>query len=165
MGVIGWRVFSISNLFLDLGDSLIAFADSVEILKQNGYGELDFIKIPLLLDRGLVELQAESPEGPLRCVLDTGSSASAIHRDLKEGQTLEQAMKDNISNDLSLTIGGKNFGPILFFHFPIESPLKVDAILGMEFLKEHVLFLDFAEGYAYLSKKDCVKQASSVEIN
>lgn len=154
-GIIGWRAFSRANLFLDTTNSLVGFADSLETLQQNGYADRHFIKVPLLLDRGFVEIEVEGPMGSFRCVLDTGASYSIMHTECKEGQAPEQAIWENISNDTSLIIGGESFGPILFLHFPIHLPLplKVDAILGMEFLKEHIVFIDFAEGYVYLAKR------------
>lgn len=156
--IIGWHAFLKTNLFLDVANSLTGLADSIETLQQNGYKEKDFVKVPLLMDRGFLEIEVEGPEGFLRCILATGASHNIMHK-YKEGQTLEQSIYDNSPSDISLTIGGENFGPTLFFHFPIQtSQLRNDAILGMEFLKKHILFLDFAEGYAYLAKGTCVTE-------
>ena len=150
-GIVGWHPFSLTNVFLDLGNSLVGFAGSLEALKQNGYAEKKFIKTPLLTDRGLIEIEVEGPDGLLRCALDTGCSCSMKYADCKEGQTLERLILENVSNDTSLLIGGERFGPILFIPFPIRTPIKIEAILGMEFLKKHVVFLDFAEKYVYFS--------------
>jgi len=152
-GVVGWHPFSLSNIFLDLGNSLVGFAGSLEALQQNGYGERQFIKTPLLTDRGLIEIEVEGSDGPLRCVVDTGCSYSMKNTESENGNPVEKLTLENFSKNTFLMIGGEKFGEVLFLHFPMRLPIKIDAILGMEFLKKHVLLLDFSEGYAYLSKE------------
>jgi hypothetical protein len=155
LGLIGWNLFRTRNLFLDIDSSLIVFSDSLETIRQNGYVEMHFAKVPLILDNGCIEVQAQGPTGALRCLLDTGASMSVMHTESKKEQTLEQALQDpeNISRDNSLMIGETSFGPIVFFHLPIHLPGKIEAILGMDFFREHMVFIDFSEKYVYIAQK------------
>lgn len=153
-GKVGWELFGNTNLFLDLGNSKIAFCDSLDTLKNQGYAIENFIKIPLLLERGLVEFEAETPEGLLRCMLDTGATWNILNTEVEEGKSIDQAAweSDNIVDYVSFRINANDFGPIAFHRIPIKIPIRIEAILGMEFFKEHLVFLDFAENYAYFSR-------------
>lgn len=158
-GIIGWRAFLRTNLFLDIGNLIVGVTDSLKTLQQNLYAENHFVKIPLLMDRDYLGIEVEGPQGLLRCNIDTASTINIIHTECKEGQIPEKVMWESLSEETFLRIGGEDFGPIFCHHFPIHSSnqssdvLKIDAILGTEFLSKHILFLDFANGYAYLAKR------------
>jgi len=47
-------------------------------------------------------------------------------------------------------INGKEFGPVNFVK--IKSPLKIDAIIGMEFIEDHLIFIDFKKEKIYFSE-------------
>ena len=143
---VGWELFAQSNLLLDFKNSKIAFCDSVATLKENGYPTESFIKTPLFLERGLVELDTMTSSGKLRCALDTGATFNAINREV----SIESFDLDEIEEFDLFKIGGRDFGPIAFHPIAIRLPIHVEAMLGMEFLSEHVVFLDFRNSCAYI---------------
>ncbi|OGN55792.1 MAG: hypothetical protein A3D96_04370 [Chlamydiae bacterium RIFCSPHIGHO2_12_FULL_44_59] len=153
-GRIGWELFVNTNLFLDLNNSKVAFCDSISTLQKEGYFFEAFAKTPLFLERGLVEFEVETPEGVLRCMLDTGATWNVLNTDLEEGKSIEQVIwePDNVLKYSSFKIDKKNFGPVAFHRIPIKIPVHIEAILGMEFFHHHLVFLDFAENVAYFSK-------------
>lgn len=157
-GKVGWELFGNTNLFLDLGNSKIAFCDSLGTLKDQGYDIEKFTKTPLLLQRGLVEIEVEIPKGTLRCMLDTGATWNILNAE--DGKSIDQAMleHDNILDCTPLKIDGNDFGPMAFHYVPIKIPIWIEAILGMEFFKEHLVFLDFFENCAYISKRPASDQ-------
>lgn len=151
-GRIGWQLFSQSNLFLDLKNSRIAFSDSVETLREHGYFVESFTKTSLILDRGLAEIDTRTTSEKIRCVLDTGATWNIINRELEnEGEDPEETLKFP-----TFKIGEDDFGPIAFHPVPINLPIQVDAMLGMEFFSEHVVFLDFKNSQAYFYKASAV---------
>ena len=154
-GRIGWEIFRIFNLFLDLGNSKIAFCDSLSRLGKQGYSVEKFVQTPLILERGLVEFQAQTPDGPLRCMLDTGATWNILNIDIEEGRAIEEVVCDpkNISEIHEFRIGERDFGAIQFQSLPIDLPIRIDAILGMDFLQNHAVFIDFANGQIYFSQK------------
>ena len=111
--------------------------------------------------------------GPLRCVLDTGSTWNLLNKDLQD-QSLDHRQIDldhihekrpilNTENENLLTlnpedcwdaktfqINGKEFGPVDFMK--MKSPLGLDAIIGMEFIEQHLIFIDFRNEKIYFSK-------------
>jgi len=152
-GRLGWELFYNVNLLVDISNSKISFCDSLETLQEYGYKIENFSKAPLLLDRGLIEFESQTSQGLLRCVLDTGSTFNFLHIELEKAQKIEQILweDDNIVNYSSFEIDKKNFGPIYFHKMPIKIPIHIDAILGMDFFREHIVFIDFKRRAIYFS--------------
>lgn len=143
VGRVGWELFANACLFLDMRKGRIAVCDSIDSFKKEGYSIESFTKTPLLLERDLVEFEAMTPQGALRCVLDTGSTWNVLNE--TPGDIIECA---------SLKIEGIDFGPTPFHQMPIRIPIKIDAILGMEFLKDNLVFLDFVKKEVYFAKAE-----------
>lgn len=149
-GRLGWEIFSNVNLLIDIKNSRIAFCDSIDTLKTNGYEIEKFTKTPLFLERGLVELDVETSKGNLRCMLDTGATWNILNCDTEE-KSIDEAIweQDNILEYHNFNISGKNFGPVDFHRMPIKIPIHIVAILGMEFFQHNLVFLDFNRKSAY----------------
>lgn len=155
VGRIGWDLFQNTNLFLDLKHSKIAFCDSVQTLQKEGYPTESWIRTPLVLTHHMLQIQLDTPKGPIRCLLDTGSSWNLLNMQNDQSKTIEQYAwgKDHCISIREVEIGGQNVGPLQFHQIPIRLPIEIDAILGMEFFNEYFAFLDFDENYAYFGKK------------
>ena len=152
-GRLGWELFYKVNLLIDIQNSQIAFCDSLDTLQSKGYSVAFFTKTPLLIDRGLVEFQAETSEGTLRCMLDTGTTWNMLNKEVSEEQSIDKAIWDpkSVIDCSVFKIGGKDLGPINFHQIPLKAPIQIDAILGMEFFQQNLVFLDFRQGFAYFS--------------
>jgi hypothetical protein len=156
-GMIGWKNFIITNLLLDLKNSKIAFADSIVTLKKQGYATENFIKVPLLLERGLVEFESKTSNGTLRYTLDTGCTWNIINTMSERTKSFQKERKSDNPSDESkkddlCEIISDNLNTIAFHPWPIKLPILIDAALGMEFFKKYLVFLDFSESYVYFSK-------------
>ncbi len=151
-GRLGYPLFSRTNLLIDIPNSQIAFCDSITTLNEENYPIETFCKTALLLDQGLVEIDINTPDGPMHCVLDTGSTWNVLNAPTKSEKSLDDAVWDpeTITNYPWFEIKGTDFGPISFHRMPIELPIQVDAILGMEFFRTNRVFLDFSEKYVYV---------------
>ena len=154
-GRVGWKLFENTNLLLDLKNSKIAFCDSVETLKKEGYPTESFIRTPLLFMHNMLQIETKTPKGRMYCWLDTGASWNMLNIETNDTMTLEQLAWE-VDKSVSipvLEISGHIFGPFQFHQIPIQLPFQVQAILGMEFFNEHLVFLDFDENYAYIAKR------------
>jgi hypothetical protein len=153
-GRLGWELFYDVNLLVDIKNSKIAICDSLDTLKKQGYAIETFVRTPLILKQGLVEFEAKTPEGILVCMLDTGSTYNLLDSEVAEGKSIERAIwdSDNFLEYSSFQIDGCDFGPVAFRRFPLRLPIHIEAILGMEFFRDHLVFLDFSEGYVYFAK-------------
>jgi hypothetical protein len=154
-GRIGISLFYAANLLIDIQNSQIAFCDSLDTLKKEGYAIETFIKAPLFLEKGLAEFEANIPTGSLRCILDTGTTWNILNADLADEKSINTAIwePENMLEYSSFHIEGMDFGPTSFHRMPIRMPIQIEAILGMEFFKNYLVFLDFAGKAVYFSKK------------
>ncbi len=152
-GRLGWEFFHATNLLIDIQNSTIAFCDSLDTLKQQGYPIEEFIDAPLHIEQGLVECIADTPEGPLRCMLDTGCTLNMLNSDIEEEKIARAFWDPEYDIDYAyFKIKNIDFGPQKFHRFPITLPIRIDAILGMDFFEEHLVFIDFSNEKIYFSK-------------
>lgn len=144
---IGWRLFQRYNLFLDKERSVIALCKNINELGNHGYAISSFTRVPLILDRGLLEFTAIADSGDVRCVLDTGATWNLFNnKSLFRSLPTEFCADfdvDNVVNVSAFKIGKSEFGPISFNQ--IDSVIEIDTILGMEFLNSVPVFIDFTE--------------------
>lgn len=153
-GRLGWELFYNVNLLIDIKNSKIAFCDNLNTLRERGYDVDSFISTPLFLEQGMVEFDTETPAGPLRCMLDTGATWNFLNTEIEEGRIFDQVVWDpeNVLDYTHFKIDGKDFGPIAFHRIPIKIPVHIEAILGMEFFQDTLVFLDFSNKTAYFAK-------------
>jgi hypothetical protein len=151
-GLIGWKAFQNKNLFLDLGHSKIAFCDSLYTVKKQGYDIQDFAETQLLLDRDFVECEADITDQTVRCFLDTGFTVSSINTFGNDSRTLDEAMQFPDMQRYPFTIGGKSFGIGNLHKLPLNFPISIDVVLGMDFFIHHFVFIDFKNEKIYFGR-------------
>ena len=172
-GRVGWHVFKSFNMLLDCEHSAVVMCNSLATLKEQGFSIDSFIEAPLLLDRDSIDFEVITEAGPLRCMLDTGSTWNLLNKEF-QNQNQEHRIIDldhinekspifNPKNESLLAfnpedrwdaktfqINGNEFGPVNFVK--MKSPLSLDAIIGMEFIDNHLIFIDFRNEKIYFSK-------------
>jgi hypothetical protein len=153
-GCIGWPTFYHSNLLIDVSRMEIAFCSSLDNFQNHGYDPNAFIAVPITLDRNMIEFDLQTEKGVLRCALDSGSTRNLIHEPLTEGLSIEERIKDSASHThyTAAHIGAYEIGPIDFIPMPLLFPHPYQAMLGMEFIHKHVIFIDFSKKLIYFSK-------------
>ncbi len=139
-GRIGWELFYHTTLFLDLQNEEIILSDSFATLQQHGYFTGPCTRAPLILNRRLPEIDAETSQGPLRCLLDTGSTWNILN--VPAGPSLEIP---------SFKIAGQECGAQTFRQIPLQFPIPIDAILGTDFFFQFAVFIDFANKQTYFA--------------
>ncbi len=151
-GRIGWKLFQRTSVLLDVANETIAICDSINTLKAHGYVIENFSKTKLFTDRGILELEADTSLGPLRCALDTGASWNVVNT--VTNTSVQESLWDpgNARIESTFIIEDQDFGPISFHGVPIQMSIPIKAILGMEFFRDHLIFIDFAEKQIYVSR-------------
>lgn len=173
LGRLGWYVFAPFNVLIDCDHYAIVICDSLKTLEQQGYPIKTFTEAPLLLDRDSIDFEALTEAGPLRCVLDTGATWNLLNKDLqKQAQDHRHIDLDHTHGRLhefnpenedllvfnteerwetkTFQVSGQEFGPVNFVR--MQSPVGLDAVLGMEFIDNHLIFIDFQNKKIYFSK-------------
>lgn len=151
-GKLGWRLFKNMVLFLDFNEDKIEVADSLETF-ENHNNLADFVKVPLILDRELLEFDMTTPQGPVRCFLDTGCTSNHLHSSNPNNLLLDELYFKSVVQFPSVNIGNKKFGPITFHALPLQVPVRIQGVLGMEFLFSTEVFIDFKNQSIYFKSK------------
>ncbi|HNA62137.1 MAG TPA: hypothetical protein PKW79_03575 [Rhabdochlamydiaceae bacterium] len=158
-GRMGWRLFQGITLFLDLKNGSIVLGAGIDDLLKNGYSFEGFTKTALLIDHNFIEFTSQTPNGPFRCMLDSGCTSNLINANDRNDEPLEKLILDEsrfIPID-QFEIGGHNCGPIKLRPIPIQFQVPVEVILGMEFLLNHQVFIDFPHQEIYFSTEKVTK--------
>jgi hypothetical protein len=155
VGRLGWKIFRSGSLLLDLGKSTIAVCDNIDTFLKQGFSLKKFTKVPMLEGGEHIEFYAKTPKGVLRCALDTGATLNFLKCENPKNERIEDVIKKkrSLKKFTSFQIENTNFGSIYFHRLPISMPPGIDAILGMDFLTDHVVFIDFKNRQIYFSKK------------
>jgi nitrate reductase alpha subunit len=101
-----------------------------------------------------VPLAFSSNGSPYLDIQIAGSTWNILNAEIEAGKSIEQAVSEpsNILTCPSFAIGDEDFGTIAFHRIPIKLPIRIEAILGMEFFENHTVFLDFVEKFAYFKR-------------
>ncbi|MBN2133879.1 MAG: aspartyl protease family protein [Sedimentisphaerales bacterium] len=81
----------------------------------------------------------------LRCVWDTGASYSIIRPGIANSEMLTQRKSQPFARFSRLLLADHDCGPFEFAEFDFRQP-PVDAIIGYNFFREHIVFLDVEKG-------------------
>jgi hypothetical protein len=152
-GKIGWRLFKNMALFLDLDEDQIMVCDSIETFKKYGPSLKDFVKVPLLLEQELIEFDLTTPKGPLRCFLDSGCTSNHLQCQNPHNRPLSELYFENRVEFPYFQIGSKKFQSITFHAIPLPLPVRVQGVLGMDFLFNTQVFIDFKNRYIYFKER------------
>jgi hypothetical protein len=172
-GKLGLYVFKSFNLLLDCAHFFLAACDSLDTLRKQGCSISTFVEAPLLLDRHSIDFEVMTQAGPLRCMLDTGCTGNMLNKNVEASDQDHMLIdlahlhgkppefnpenKDLLVCNLEdeweadpFQINGTEFGPVSFVK--MQSPLGLDAVLGMEFIEDHLIFIDFSNKKIYFAK-------------
>ncbi len=155
IGAIGCPLLKKTNLCLDLYHRTIYFCNSLKMLQKMVVCPKDMIKVPFRYENNHVIVQVESDIGKLNLVLDTGATISFVKSPLNQKIPLEKDKRGFASYFTShLAFEGKDFGE-LKIHVPDAcwSPPEIDGILGMNFLENQIVYIDYLNRVLYIG--DC----------
>jgi len=137
IGSIGRLILEKYNFFLDFGNSAIYACNSYKSLQEKELLSRNLLTIPFVLHPDGIMLSVETDTGFLDLLLDTGTSCTAIrvpHPDF----TSKFCLMDH------------DFGARSIFPLELHSSFNYDGFLGMDFLKEYSLYIDYPNKLIYL---------------
>ncbi|MBI5346464.1 MAG: hypothetical protein HZB76_04915 [Chlamydiae bacterium] len=147
---IGRRLLTISNLLLDLEQKKIYLTNDEKRLRRSGYFFEDFVKVPLILNGG-VRVEINTDLGIRKFAIDTGTAKSFINSFGVPNTNLKEESGLKIFTSSKFAIGNMDFGSqdLYLLDVPIEAK-DFEGILGMDFLRSHILYLDYKNKWAYI---------------
>lgn len=146
-GRIGREFFEGKNLFFDLSHNIFIVCSKLKDLKKKGYDLENFPAIPFKNTSKGIVFDIETDLGIKKLMLDTGSTGTAIRNSGNEQKKLETFQTSQF------VMNGVDFGPRKIYLLNITPLFEgIDGFLGMDFLNEHVVYLDFTKQVAYIGK-------------
>ncbi len=133
------------NLFLDFPHDRIIACDTFPKLQEKKLVNNDWVSVPFELHRVGIVFSVDTDLGPLKLALKT--SCTCNH--LRSSFFPPDARFFFTSSPFS--IKGVHFGHVTFHPIDLPELLNgIDGFIGMDFLKDHSLYLDYTHKIAYL---------------
>lgn len=152
IGTIGRGLLEKRNLLLDFYNSIVFISNDINRFNESGYHLKDLTKCSFEIGRTGIILTIITDIGATRFSLDTGSTISFIRSSFVKNSSGENN-KYGIPFITSsiFEIAGKDFGNMNLYLQNITPELsEIDGILGMDFLKNHVVYIDYKDKVLYI---------------
>lgn len=98
----------------------------------------------------LIAFDVETEKGKLHCVLDTGCTRNFLNADVEIPDEKVNTLENTVEFS-AFKINSVDLGRMEFKRLPIKLPIKVDAVLGMDFIYYRQIFIDFSKRKIYFS--------------
>ena len=144
-----------TNLFLDFKNSIMYGCDKIAYRNRDGYNIKKMTKTNFKLEEspGIV-LEIETEHGVKNFILDTGASRN-IMKPSSLGDDGLESKQFSLYTISQFVIGDRDFGAQQFFLFEMSPRFKnIDGILGMDFFKTHILYIDFKSSNIHVGKAE-----------
>ena len=135
------------NLLLDFTQDRIIACDSFSKLCNKKIADKTWIQLPFEMHRSGIALYADTDFGTRKLVLSTACANSLFN-------SCTFAANDELAPYVSssFALGGHQFPNVTFEYFALPEDLKdIDGIIGMDYLKEHAIYLDYTNKTAYIA--------------
>lgn len=144
-GIFGREALEDHLLFLDFPNNRMILCDNNQFLTDQGVLLNEYIKAPFILDKMGILFEVETDFGTQTFLLDTGSTLNMISDESVKHLEWRRDSTDTfgVGETEKFMIGGKNFGKTDLVSYKIHTCNKYEGILGMEFLREHPVYIDF----------------------
>ncbi len=152
-GSIGNTIFQKFVCLFDFDRSVIYLSKKLDSFDKNCSLE-EYTEVPFETNsNGFIILNIETDFGLKRMLLDSGASHSILkesHVDKKYASRIEEHIWHTTSHILK--INGYDFGEWDFFLYEFPDPMgsMFDAILGVDFFKDHIICIDYQNNKAYI---------------
>lgn len=148
-GRIGRDFFTDKNIFMDFSHRILIVCSQLKDIEKEGYEMKRLTSTPFKVTSDGIILEIETDLGKQKFVLDTGTTVSAIRsRDLNNN-----SLKQSSIGTSKFVINGTDFGSRELYLLDISQEFnEIDGLLGMDFLKDHLVYLDFNKKTAYIGK-------------
>jgi len=137
IGVIGLPILKKYNLFLDFAHAAIYASSDHYLLQQKGLLSHNLLTIPFNLHKDGIFLTVETDTGIYNLMLDTGATFTVI-------RTPHPIFTKKFC------IMGHDFGESSIKVLDVNPQFNFDGFLGMDFLRKHPLFIDYANKVIFI---------------
>jgi hypothetical protein len=133
------------NLLLDFPHDRIIACDSFYKLQTKKLVDKSWVQLPFEMHRAGIVFHVDTDFGTRKLVINTGCTINLLNSSLISSD----ARFPFISSRFALK--GCHFGNITFESIDLPEGLEeIDGFIGMDFLKEHAIYLDYTLKIAYI---------------
>ena len=156
-GELGWPFFAETSLLLDLGHDKIIIAKEDELRTKYGVFLDKMRKFALESDDRRFILKADSSIGPLRLEINTGATLNMIRPSLIQPESATEALVQKDFRGLryltmDLAIDTTTFERQRMYVIEVDDAvMSTDGFLGVDFLEDHLVYLDYPNKAAYIA--------------
>ncbi|WP_194848233.1 hypothetical protein [Candidatus Neptunochlamydia vexilliferae] len=153
IGHIGRELLKNVNLLFDIKRSVTIATNDWDVLKSEGYEMDSFIKVPFSLKRNGMIVRVETDLGQLKLILDTGSTLTLLKDSMLPKDKEVSIGYHGLSsmNSGRFVVGGVDFGSQELTFLKMTDKLRdIDGLLGMDFIQNHVIYVDFSKKILYI---------------
>lgn len=152
VGEIGTPILEKTNLMLDFPHSKIWMINDIEGLHKAGFNKKKMLIVPFEIWRSGLVLKVDTDLGLMRMFLSTSCSMTLLKSQLLEGKDLHKDRFPYLAlANTKFSIEGKDFGPLDLHSFKLSSEWdQIDGILGMDFLSQHTIYIDYKNKELYI---------------
>ncbi len=152
VGCLGRPLLEQTNFLLDLKNSQMIACNSKRRLQKIGFVLDNMAKVPFEGGSKGIIINFETDIGILRLGLDTGSTITLIRTCcLQDQNCTKDARGFSVFTTQKFSVGNKDFGTMILFLYDITPELKeIDGMLGMDFLENHIIYIDYKDEFVYI---------------
>lgn len=151
-GAIGRPLLEKTNLLLDFPGCKIFPCNNGKQVETAGFFLNQMVQVPFESGPKGIILQIESDVGLLRLALDTGTTINIVRASrLEDRECKKNAHGFPVFTSSKFSMGGNDFGTTSLILYDLSPELKeIDGLLGMSFLKNHTLYIDYQKKILYI---------------
>jgi hypothetical protein len=155
VGKIGRPLLERTNICLNFPKQCIVFSDSLHTIQEEGIFPNVVTRVPFHLIRGTMVIEIGTDFGKFHFAIDSGATVSLVKTSVLENPMLKKDERGmHFVSTGSFILGGKNFGIFNLYPFQLGAGIQeIDGILGMDFLKNQVLYIDYPNKIFYIGDK------------
>jgi len=152
VGCLGRPLLEQTNFLLDLKNSQMIACNSKRRLQKMGFVLDNMTKIPFEGGSKGIIINFETDIGMLRLGLDTGSTITLVRTcRLQDQNCTKDARGFPVFTTQKFSAGNKDFGAKDLYLYEITPELKeIDGMLGMDFLENHIIYIDYKGKFVYI---------------
>lgn len=154
-GVIGNKILEKTNLLLDFPNNKVIFIRDVNCKTINHYQIMEWVKVPFEWHSVGMILDVETNLGLEKYLLDTGATHNFIYYEHLQEQAPQ--LYNEQGNQIILSkfiLGNHDFGQQKFIKLKnLVTFVNEQGVIGVEFLKQHVIFIDYPNKMLYIKNE------------
>jgi hypothetical protein len=153
VGTLGRPLLEKFNLLLDFQNSRIIVSNDLKKLGQAGFDIESMAKVPMENGRGII-FNVNTDLGIKKFDLDTGATINVVRASLLENKECKRGPHGLDTFTTSKFIVDKtDFGKVTLHLLDVTPELhELDGCIGMRFLKDHVVYIDYQHKILYIGK-------------